>query len=98
MEVSTDSASPASRLCSWRKRALLATLTFHINVLEAHRGYLPANWDILWSLSVEEMFYLFFPLVRRYTKLFIVVLLILVILGPFARSHGNSIWKEYFYL
>ena len=79
-------------------RALLAALTFHINVLEAHRGYLPANWDILWSLSVEEMFYLFFPLVRRYTKLFIVVLLILIILGPFARSHGNEIWKEYSYL
>ena len=40
-------------------RALLAALTFHVNVLEAYRGYLPGNWDILWSLSVEEMFYLF---------------------------------------
>ncbi len=27
-------------------RALLAALTFHVNVLEAGRGYLPANWDI----------------------------------------------------
>ncbi len=44
-------------------RALLAALTSHVNVLEARRGYLPANWDILWSLSVEEVFYLFFPLV-----------------------------------
>jgi peptidoglycan/LPS O-acetylase OafA/YrhL len=79
-------------------RALLAALTFHINVLEARRGYLPANWDILWSLSVEEMFYLFFPLLRRYTRLFIAVLLILIILGPFARTHGNEIWKEYSYL
>jgi peptidoglycan/LPS O-acetylase OafA/YrhL len=43
-------------------RALLAALTFHVNVLEARRGYLPGNWDILWSLSVEEMFYLFFPI------------------------------------
>ncbi len=34
-------------------RAVLAALTFHVNVLEAHRGYLPANWDVLWSLSVE---------------------------------------------
>src|SRR6202021_2773473 len=42
-------------------RALLAALTFHVNVLEARRGYLPGNWDVLWSLSVEEMFYLFFP-------------------------------------
>jgi peptidoglycan/LPS O-acetylase OafA/YrhL len=29
--------------------ALLAALTFRINVLEATRGYLPGNWDILWS-------------------------------------------------
>jgi peptidoglycan/LPS O-acetylase OafA/YrhL len=43
-------------------RALFAALTFHVNVLEARRGYLPGNWDILWSLSVEEMFYLFFPI------------------------------------
>jgi peptidoglycan/LPS O-acetylase OafA/YrhL len=46
-------------------RALFAALTFHINVLEARRGYLPGNWDVLWSLSIEEMFYLFFPLVCR---------------------------------
>jgi peptidoglycan/LPS O-acetylase OafA/YrhL len=37
-------------------RALLAALTIHVNVLEAQRGYLPGSWDILWSLSVEEMF------------------------------------------
>jgi peptidoglycan/LPS O-acetylase OafA/YrhL len=45
-------------------RALLSALTFHVNWLEASRNlYLPASWDILWSLSVEETFYLFFPLV-----------------------------------
>ena len=41
-------------------RALVAALTFHVNWLEASRGYLPGNWDILWSLSVEETFYLAF--------------------------------------
>ena len=30
-------------------RALLAALTLHLNELEIHRGYLPGNWDILWS-------------------------------------------------
>ncbi|MDB6083900.1 MAG: acyltransferase 3, partial [Gammaproteobacteria bacterium] len=44
-------------------RAVWAALTFHINVLEARSGYLPANWDVLWSLSVEEAFYLAFPIV-----------------------------------
>ncbi|MGB2634153.1 MAG: acyltransferase [Candidatus Acidiferrum sp.] len=85
-------------------RALFAALTFHVNVLEARRGYLPGNWDILWSLSVEEMFYLFFPVVARLFgrgKLFIALLLSFVVLGPFARTvftHGNEVWKEYSYL
>ncbi len=79
-------------------RALIAALTFHVNVLEANHGYLPANWDILWSLSVEEVFYLAFPLVRRYTKLFIGLLVVCVILGPISRTHGNEIWREYSYL
>jgi peptidoglycan/LPS O-acetylase OafA/YrhL len=85
-------------------RALLAALTFHVNVLEARRGYLPGNWDILWSLSVEEIFYLFFPLVARLLgrgKLLIALLLGLVVMGPFARTvltRGNEVWKEYSYL
>ena len=49
-------------------RALLAAATFHINWLESQRGYLPPNWDVLWSLSVEEVFYLFFPLICVLTR------------------------------
>ena len=85
-------------------RALFAALTFHVNVLEAHRGYLPGNWDILWSLSIEEMFYLFFPLAARFLggrKVFIGLLLAFVVAGPFARAvlaHGNEVWREYSYL
>jgi len=85
-------------------RAIIAALGFHVNVLEARRGYLPANWDILWSLSVEEVFYLFFPVVAKlfgHGKVFISILLGLVVIGPFARTvlaHGNEVWKEYSYL
>jgi peptidoglycan/LPS O-acetylase OafA/YrhL len=84
-------------------RALLAALTFHINLLEAHRGYLPGNWDILWSLSIEEMFYLFFPLLcwsLGRGKLLVTVLLAFVLLGPFSRTFFayNEIWQEYSYL
>lgn len=85
-------------------RALVAALTFHVNVLEARRGYLPGNWDILWSLSVEEMFYIFFPLTCRLLgrgKLLITLLFAFVIIGPFGRTwftHGNEVWREYSYL
>jgi peptidoglycan/LPS O-acetylase OafA/YrhL len=85
-------------------RALLAALTFHINLLEARRGYLPAGWDILWSLSVEETFYLFFPLVCRTFRrvsLLLIPLCTFVMLGPFARSYAfnpNPVWREYSYL
>jgi peptidoglycan/LPS O-acetylase OafA/YrhL len=84
--------------------ALLAALTFRVNVLEATRGYLPGNWDILWSLSVEETFYLFFPLACKLFgrgKLLVALLLGFVILGPFGRTvfaRGNPVWHEYSYL
>ena len=85
-------------------RALWAALTLHVNVLEARRGYLPGNWDILWSLSVEEMFYLFFPVVCWIFgrgKVFLAILAAFVVLGPFGRTvfaHGNEVWSEYSYL
>jgi peptidoglycan/LPS O-acetylase OafA/YrhL len=88
-------------------RVLFAALTFHLNWLEAVHGYLPANWDVLWSLSVEEMFYLFFPLIcllvlplRRGMWLFIGLLLAFVAMVPFARTvwTTNPIWQEKTYL
>jgi peptidoglycan/LPS O-acetylase OafA/YrhL len=75
-------------------RALIAALTFHLNWLEASRNaWLPACWTVLWSLSIEEMFYLFFPLIslvlfrggRTGRWLWITVALTFFALGPFAR-------------
>ncbi len=91
-------------------RALFAVLTLRVNELEIHRGYLPGNWDILWSLSIEEMFYLVFPLAcllladKRLlgrSVLFPALLFVFVILGPFGRTlfaHGNEIAEDYSYL
>jgi peptidoglycan/LPS O-acetylase OafA/YrhL len=85
-------------------RALIAALTFHVNLLEARRGYLPGSWDVLWSLSVEEMFYLFFPLLCWLLgrgKLLVALLLVFVVLGPFGRTalaQGNEVWRECSYL
>lgn len=82
-------------------RALFAALTFHINWFEGKTGYLPAGWDVLWSLSVEEVFYLAFPLlcrILRQRRLLILVLLGFVVAGPFARVliHSDP-WVDYSY-
>jgi peptidoglycan/LPS O-acetylase OafA/YrhL len=83
-------------------RALLAALTFHINYLEGHHGYLPGDWDILWSLSIEETFYLLFPLVcalLRSERLLIIPLLCLIAAGPFSRTllADQDPWGDYAY-
>ncbi len=93
--------------CATLPRALVAALTFHLNWLEAVHGYLPANWDVLWSLSIEEMFYLFLPLActlllrwRRGMPVFALLLLGLFAMGPFARAAwtANPIWQSDSYL
>jgi peptidoglycan/LPS O-acetylase OafA/YrhL len=84
-------------------QALWSALTFHINWLEGHRGYLPGDWDILWSLSVEEMFYLLFPLLcilLRREALLLIPLAGLLILGPVNRTllADQDPWAQYAYL
>ncbi len=87
------------------RAALIAALTFQLNVLEARHGYLPGSWDVLWSLSVEETFYCFFPLIcwafGARKRLFVAVMLVFVAFGPLARAvltSGDPIWHEYSYL
>lgn len=84
-------------------RALAAALTFHVNWLEGHHGYLPAGWDVLWSLSVEETFYIVFPLaavILRSKRLFLSSLAALIIVGPVSRALLGDAdpWREYAYL
>ncbi len=70
--------------------ALAAALTFRINWLEIRAGYLPANWDVLWTISIEEVFYLLFPLLglllRRHLPL-VFLLVCCVVVAPWARTH-----------
>jgi peptidoglycan/LPS O-acetylase OafA/YrhL len=90
-------------------RALLSALTFHLNWLEASRNaWLPACWTVLWSLSIEEMFYLFFPIVcvlllrrgRWGVAAWMGLALLLVGLGPPARTvwAHTDLWQENSYL
>lgn len=51
-------------------------------------GYLPANWDVLWSLSIEEFFYFGFPIICLLIKKewhFIALISIFIVISPWAR-------------
>lgn len=84
-------------------RALIAALGFHVNWYESKYGYLSGGWDVMWSLSVEETFYLLFPLaclaLRRPVALFVGMLPIIVV-APFYRVWVQDLvpWDEYAYL
>lgn len=75
----------------------------YLNWYEGHTGYLPANWDVLWSLSIEEVFYLGFPLMcilLRKAWLLAPAMALLALSLPFSLAAivGNPIWKEKAYL
>ena len=84
-------------------RALIAALGLHLNWYEGSTGYLPGNWDVLWSLSIEEAFYLGFPLACLLTRRRAVLVPLLVLLAvsmpwTHAALRGNEIWQEKAYL
>ena len=84
-------------------RAILSALGLHLNWYEGRTGYLPGNWDVLWSLSIEEVFYLCFPLVclgLRKQSLLVIALMLLALSLPLSRAalESNEIWQEKAYL
>lgn len=83
--------------------ALLAALGLHLNWYEGHFGYLPGNWDVLWSLSIEELFYLGFPiacLLTRRTWVLVLALIVLALSLPWTHAAlaYNEVWQEKAYL
>lgn len=74
-----------------------------LNWYEARFGYLPANWDVLWSLSIEEIFYLAFPLIcvflrRSWLVATTMALLALSLPVSLAAIGHNPMWREKAYL
>ncbi|WP_417068385.1 acyltransferase family protein [Niveibacterium terrae] len=78
--------------------ALLSALGLHLNWYEGRTGWLPPNWDVLWSLSIEELFYLAFPIacLGFPRKALVAGLLLLALSLPWTRAAltGNEIWQE----
>lgn len=82
---------------------IFSVLTFWHNVLMQKIGYFNYCLNIYWSLSVEEIFYLVFPLLcllLKKTRYIILFLITLIIISPIYRNHfaDNEIIALYGYL
>lgn len=83
--------------------AIRAALGLHLNWYEGHTNWLPGGWDVLWSLSIEEVFYLAFPIIAlliRRTWALLPLLVLLALSLPFSRDAlaANPVWQEKAYL
>lgn len=75
-------------------RAVSAALTFQYNNFYLTAGNVPGLYPMtpLWSLAIEEMFYLVFPLAMlalKWRSLIAIALIILIVQGPAARETGT---------
>jgi peptidoglycan/LPS O-acetylase OafA/YrhL len=83
--------------------AIWSAIGLHLNWYEGRTGYLPGNWDVLWSLSIEELFYIGFPLaclLTRRRRVLVPLLILLALSMPWTHAalRGNEIWQEKAYL
>ena len=82
--------------------AIFSVLTFWHNVLMEKTGYFNYCLNIFWSLSVEEVFYLAFPilcLLFKKTHLILLFWIVLIVISPIYRSYytDNEIVALYGY-
>ena len=82
---------------------LLSALTFTFNWYEGQTGWAPAGWDVLWSLSIEEVFYVGFPLLCLWLPrpLLVGLLLAWALSLDFLRDlvpASDEVWREKAYL
>lgn len=82
---------------------LSSALTFTFNWYEGRTTYAPGGWDVLWSLSIEEVFYLGFPLLCLVLPRWLLVGLLLVwalSLTPLRAlvPPNDEVWREKAYL
>ncbi|MCU4414829.1 acyltransferase [Acinetobacter sp. WU_MDCI_Axc73] len=68
---------------------VFAAFTFWMNILIIEYGWVNYALGVLWSLSVEEVFYLAFPLLcltLARGKAFVIFLLLIIVYAPYFRS------------
>lgn len=77
--------------------ASAAALGLYFNLWQVHHGWSVASWTVLWSLSIEELFYLGFPFICRMGCLIRWSLCaVLVVVGQIMvlQSYPDEIWQD----
>ncbi|MFJ3055906.1 acyltransferase family protein [Herbaspirillum sp. NPDC087042] len=81
-----------SSLPMWRVN--LAAAAFHMNALIARHGWVNYPLGVLWSLAVEEVFYLAFPLAclaLKSERRLLALMALVIVIGPLYRfAHPND--------
>lgn len=82
-------------------RAVFSALTFHLNLLEIQVGFLPGPWDVLWTISIEEVFYIILPLICLFVRnkwVLLILFMLTLIISPYSRvnflSESNLVDKN----
>lgn len=77
----------------------IATFTFnwYITLFCTQHLYMGLQWDILWSLSIEEQFYFFYPLLIRFLKRekdLATILVFLILFGLITRGINIFLYPD----
>ena len=80
-----------------------SALTFTFNWYEGRTGWAPPGWDVLWSLSIEEVFYVGFPLLCLWLPRPVLIGLLIVLalaMSPLRDlvPKSSEVWWEKAYL
>jgi peptidoglycan/LPS O-acetylase OafA/YrhL len=70
------------------RRLLVSVFTFRFNLFYLNGGATLAAWAVLWSLAIEEVFYLVFPVISRIVRLRVLMCILFICVfaqGPFYR-------------
>jgi peptidoglycan/LPS O-acetylase OafA/YrhL len=82
--------------------AIFSAVFLHLNWYEGQTTWLPAAWDVLWSLSIEEVFYIAFPILCLLLPKRILPLVLIALALSLPWMHAalaeNEIWQEKAYM
>lgn len=90
---------PQGPHASWWWFSIATFSENYFKILLNPKGYhLSLVWGVLWSLAIEEQFYLLYPWILRAlktTRNLVVFLMLVIVCGPLGMFLGSLLWPKY---